>query len=172
MLIRAATHDDLTPLGELAIQTYAAAFGASMSPADVAAHLAASLAPSQIARMLQCDTVLVAESAEQLVGFVQFGRAKDGPAAAANPDQELRRLYVAAAFQNQGIGTRLLQTALAHPTMWAAERIVLDVWEHNPGARRLYERHGFVVVGEQVFEVASGAPTSRDLLMVRHAPGA
>ena len=43
-------------------------------------------------------------------------------------------------------------------------RIFLDVWEHNPGARRFYERYGFVVVGDRSFAVASGAETSLDLI--------
>lgn len=51
--------------------------------------------------------------------------------------------------------------------MKTAERIALDVWEHNLGARRLYERYGFEVVGKRAFEVKSGAETSFDLIMIR-----
>ena len=46
-------------------------------------------------------------------------------------------------------------------------RIFLDVWEHNPGARRFYERYGFVVIGDRSYAVASGAETSLDLIMVQ-----
>ena len=49
--------------------------------------------------------------------------------------------------------------------------IVLDVWEHNPAAQRFYARYGFEVVGARAFVVASGAETSRDLIMVRRSPG-
>jgi ribosomal protein S18 acetylase RimI-like enzyme len=47
------------------------------------------------------------------------------------------------AWRNRGVGTMLLRAALAH----AASRrrgVVLQVSRHNPGARRLYERLGFV----------------------------
>ena len=48
-----------------------------------------------------------------------------------------------------------------------AARIFLDVWEHNPGAQRFYERYGFVVIGARSFAVAAGAETSLDLLVVQ-----
>jgi diamine N-acetyltransferase len=79
----------------------------------------------------------------------------------------LRRLYVLSAFQNQGLGSKLLQAALEHPALKNAEHIYLDVWEHNHGAQRLYKRHGFAVIGQRKFMVASGAETSFDLIMVR-----
>jgi diamine N-acetyltransferase len=104
---------------------------------------------------------LVADSGDQIVGYAHFG------AVAGIGDWELRRLYVARDFQNQGTGSRLMHAALAHPGMQAAEHITLDVWEHNPRARRFYERFGFVVVGERRFTVESGAETSLDLVMVR-----
>jgi hypothetical protein len=39
MIIREATLQDAAPLSALARQTYADAFGHSMSPSDLAAHL-------------------------------------------------------------------------------------------------------------------------------------
>ncbi len=50
-----------------------------------------------------------------------------------------------------------------------ATRIFLDVWEHNHGARRFYERYGFGVIGQRAFVVESGAATSYDLIMLRGA---
>jgi ribosomal protein S18 acetylase RimI-like enzyme len=181
-------------LAELAATTYTDAFGHSFSPEDLAAHLAQNLSAAQVARYVAEDVVLLAEITDgaaiaglagttplaenargRLAGYVQFGAAGAGYAAqdaAPNArlcagDQELRRLYVASEFQGRGIGTQLLQAALAHPQMAAAGAICLDVWEHNPGAIRLYARHGFEVIGTRSFAVASGAPTSQDLIMVR-----
>lgn len=167
MIIGAATHSDANTLAALARATYAAAFGHSMAASDLAAHLERHLSQEQIERMLAADTFLVAEADERMIGFVQFGSADLAPELASDADQELRRLYVLAAFQNQNVGTRLMHAALEHPRLQNAERIVLDVWEHNHGARRFYERHGFAVIGEQSFVVESGAETSRDLIMVR-----
>ena len=138
-----------------------------MSVADLAAHCEHNLSPSSFERILAQDTVLVAQTADQLIGFIQFGRANSAGESLANPDQEVRRLYVQAEFQNTRVGTLLLQTALEQPALRAAGRVFLDVWEHNHGARRFYERFGFQVIGAQPFLVQSGSPTSRDLIMVR-----
>ena len=58
----------------------------------------------------------------------------------------LKQIYVAPALQRRGIGTYVMGILLNE---WAAMKkpIVLGVLKNNP-ARRLYERLGFVVVGE------------------------
>jgi diamine N-acetyltransferase len=166
-MIRQAKSDDSKALSELARETYTAAFGHSFTPADLAAHLERNLSPQNFGQMSAEDTILVAEVNVRMVGFVQFGPGSlDGEAASGN-DQELRRLYVQAEFQNKSIGTLLMSVALEHPILKHAERIFLDVWEHNPGAQRFYERHGFIVMGKREFVVESGAETSCDLIMVR-----
>ena len=172
ILIRPALAADVPALTYLAVTTYIAAFGHSFSPEDLAAHLTHNLAPANIARFTSEDVVLVAEAADRLVGFVQFGTAGREYAPENDRDQELRRLYVLNEYQNQGAGTLLMQAALTHPLMQAAPAIYLDVWEHNQGARRFYERHGFEVIGTRQFEVESGAETSLDLIMVRRTKGA
>jgi RimJ/RimL family protein N-acetyltransferase len=56
-------------------------------------------------------------------------------------------ISVLAPWRGQGIGSRLLDTAIA----WASERrlrrLELEVRSNNPRARRLYERKGFVLEG-------------------------
>lgn len=61
---------------------------------------------------------------------------------------ELISVYVGPAARGHGVGDALV-TAVEH---WARERrarrLLLDVVATNTAARRLYERHGLVVVGE------------------------
>jgi len=60
---------------------------------------------------------------------------------------EVKRLFVEPSFQGRGIGAALLQYAIEqhHAThLWALEK--------NVRAIRFYERHGFHVTGEKVFE--------------------
>ena len=149
------------------METYADAFGHSMSEADLRAHLEAQLAPAAWAEMLGRDVVLLAAEGDRLVGFVQFGAARSG---SGTSDQELRRIYVHRDFQNRGHGTALMERALDHPQLRSAGSIQLDVWEHNRGAQRFYARYGFRVAGERRFETASGATPGLDLVMVRTRP--
>ncbi len=56
----------------------------------------------------------------------------------------LAALFVAPAKQSAGVGSLLLADAQARRPM-----LELTVYSANHAARRFYERHGFVVVGQQ-----------------------
>jgi diamine N-acetyltransferase len=169
-----ASPDDLDALARLARETYAAAFGGSMEPVDLAAHLDRHLSRAAVARMLAVDDFLLARHHGSILGFVQFGQAGNYEGASYRPPPgavEIRRLYVRDTVQNQGIGTRLMEAALDCIASRGSPVVVLDVWEYNPGARRFYERHGFVACGTRPFLVESGRSTGVDLILVRD-PGA
>jgi ribosomal protein S18 acetylase RimI-like enzyme len=166
LTIRKAILRDVDPLSELACRTYVDAFGHSFLPADLKNHLEGHLSPENIRRILEKDTVLLAEIDHQTVGFCQFGQATECPDADLDSDGVIERLYVLKEYQNQGIGSSLMKAALDQMRQENVTRVLLDVWEHNPAAIRFYQRFGFEVVGRHKFEVASGAETSDDLVMV------
>jgi ribosomal protein S18 acetylase RimI-like enzyme len=58
----------------------------------------------------------------------------------------LQQMFVSPAYQGRGIGSKVLETLL-HRWESIGKPVVLTVLKNNP-ARRLYERHGFTVVGE------------------------
>ena len=75
----------------------------------------------------------------------------------APTEVRLLRLFILPEFQNRGFGTRVLQEVVA----LAEEQrlpIRLRVLRVNP-ARRLYERHGFAVVGENETHYTMVRPT-------------
>ena len=93
------------------------------------------------------------------IGCVAFTAATDAFAGAAwmrclphtsadNADAPIPELAIAVlpAYHNQGLGTRLLTTVLGEARS-TYNIVELSVRATNP-ARRLYERHGFVVVKE------------------------
>lgn len=57
---------------------------------------------------------------------------------------ELRKMYLAPATRGTGLGTRLLETAIAWVRSHGGRRIVLDTTEQMTRAIAFYERHGFV----------------------------
>jgi ribosomal protein S18 acetylase RimI-like enzyme len=67
------------------------------------------------------------------------------------------QLYVDPEFTGRGLGSRLLDVAKQTNPRG------LDLWtfETNTGARRFYERHGFVVVGATDGDNEEGAPDIR-----------
>lgn len=167
MIIRQATIGDVAALAALARKTYSDAFGHSFSPSDLAFVLENDLSDGCFLEAVTEDGILIAMIDDRVVGYVQFGVASETMPRRSPDDQEVRRLYVHADFQNKGIGRRLLQAALNHPRLGMAARVYVDVWERNLGAKRLYERFGFEVVGAHELEVASGVAGDLDLVMMR-----
>lgn len=86
-----------------------------------------------VGRVLLVTTMVwVAVEAGQVVAY------------AALDDSLLEQLYVAPSHQRQGIGTRLLTVAREA----AGSPMSLYVFTKNQNARRFYERHGFIKVGQ------------------------
>jgi RimJ/RimL family protein N-acetyltransferase len=56
-------------------------------------------------------------------------------------------LQVAELHRGQGVGSALMQAIVGWAQAREAHKITLQVWPHNHGARRLYERFGFVAEG-------------------------
>src|SRR5437762_9219529 len=123
LVIRNTQKSDIAALSELAIKTYSDAFGHTFSDSDLTAYLKQNLSPGRFARILDQDVVLLAEVGDRLIGYVQFGAAN--LSSAHKEDQELRRLYVDAEFQNEGYGNALMEAALRHPQMQGAASIYL-----------------------------------------------
>ena len=84
----------------------------------------------------------VAEADAGLVGFVRVGREGHGRV-------ELG-MAVADGWRGRGVGSQLLEQAIAWSREQGAHKISLEVWPHNGGARRLYEKFGFVVEGRHL----------------------
>ncbi|NPA26649.1 MAG: GNAT family N-acetyltransferase [Chloroflexi bacterium] len=85
---------------------------------------------------------LIAEDAQQRpVGFVvMHANWQD---TTGQPVGEIHELVVAPEHWGQGVGSRLLQAALAHARDAGRTRAGLWVGERNLRAQRFYQRHGF-----------------------------
>lgn len=87
--------------------------------------------------------LFVATHGERIVGNL---------AVAAHAHPETRHgaalgISVLAPWRGRGIGSRLLDTVIAWAGPRSIRRLELEVRSNTPGARRLYERKGFVVEG-------------------------
>jgi GNAT superfamily N-acetyltransferase len=99
--------------------------------------------------LLHRDEVWVAEQRGEVVGFIAMRR----------PDW-VDQLYVDRASCGRGIGTALLRVARRE----LGGRLQLWTFQSNVGARRFYERHGFVAVEQTDGDNEEGAPDVRYVL--------
>jgi L-phenylalanine/L-methionine N-acetyltransferase len=110
------------------------------------------------------DHYMVAERAGQVVGIagltVGSGRVRHCG---------YLFVYVARQYQGQKIGTRLAQTLLDLADQWLLlRRVELTVLTENEGAKRLYERLGFLIEGRRKMSVISRGELKDEWLMARY----
>ena len=156
--IRPATPQDADALSILAertfMETFVEGFGIPYPAEDLAAFRADVFSPEATRRRL-ADPAHVWEVAEVDGAVVAFSEV--GPASMPHPDcrpeqAELRRLYVAREAQGLGLGTALLERALATMDLRPGPQW-LSVWSGNDKAQRLYRHYGFDKAGEYAFPV-------------------
>jgi ribosomal protein S18 acetylase RimI-like enzyme len=121
-VIRRATLDDAPAISALFARARDEMAYLPRIPDDVRPRLGAMF--------LERTEIWVAEEDGHVIGF------------AGVADDELTHLYTDPPAQNRGIGTALLD----HVKSLRPERLELWVFQHNQGARRFYERHGFRLV--------------------------
>lgn len=128
--LRAATEDDVPFLLELRRQTM------------TAHQIASGIVPSEEERLrrvlvrFECAKVVLLDG--RAVGLLKV--ARDGQ------DWELIQVQLDPTYQGKGLGELLIRSVIAEAKA-AGAALRLSVLRNNP-AQRLYERLGFVVVGE------------------------
>jgi putative acetyltransferase len=128
---------------------YAAIAAIYASPRAAAGTLQIPLQSAEVWKqrlttMAPLDRILVAEMGGEVVGNLGL-----------HPATNVRRAHAAGLgmgvrddAQGQGVGTALVLAAVDLADNWLhLLRLELTVWTDNAVARRLYERHGFVLEG-------------------------
>jgi diamine N-acetyltransferase len=108
---------------------------------------------------------LVAEDAAGLAGYLLLRDGAPPPKVSADRPLLLDRFYVAPAAQGRGTGGALLRRAIDDAQAAGHDLLWLSVWERNVRAIAVYERWGFVPVGEITFDLAGVRQTDRLLAL-------
>jgi ribosomal protein S18 acetylase RimI-like enzyme len=158
MILRLATPADAAALARLGRESFVTKFGHIYSPEDLSGYLEeAHSEAARLAELARDDVAIcLAETGEALAGYCKLSLACGWPALARGRRAiELKQLYTDPALTGQGVGTLLMDWALAEARRRGADEIQLSVWSENPGAQRFYARHGFVKVGDTTFRVGN-----------------
>ncbi len=163
--IRRATLEDAAALAYLAESTFRDTFSDGSGNDDMDRHCAASFSEEIQRKELQDSNyvTILAETEGKLIGFAQILLFSNKPCVEGESASELHRLYILNKWHGQGVAHQIMTEVLAVSAASCADNIWLGVWEHNQKAIAFYQKYGFSVVGEHVFQV--GTDPQRDLVM-------
>ncbi|WP_206789820.1 GNAT family N-acetyltransferase [Amycolatopsis sp. MtRt-6] len=154
--IRLARAEDETVLARIDARTWTSAVSPAPPPEPGTPFFGEGAQPG---------TFLVAEHEGEVAGYVRLSAGFDIPAhrhvlviggLAVDPDR-----------QRLGIGRQLVDAAVAVARRKGARKLTLRVLGHNTGARRIYERCGFVTEGVLRGEFRLDGTDVDDVLMAR-----
>jgi ribosomal protein S18 acetylase RimI-like enzyme len=166
-VIRKAEQHDAALLAALAEKTFRETFGAANTSQDMNQHCNQTYGISIQAREIldpEIDT-FVCELGGNLIAYAQLSWQPAPSCVNALNPVEIRRFYVDSAWHGKGIANALMTALLEHMTAKHADQVWLGVWEHNPKARKFYQKMGFLEVGSHVFQL--GNDPQRDLILSR-----
>lgn len=122
--------------------------------------------PAFFSEKRQPELYQVAELDGVVSGYVDLHQ--DIPIPSHAHVRQIGGLAVAPAAQGKGVGGQLLEAAVNVARQQGATKVTLRVLGHNTGARRLYERRGFVVEGVLKGEFLLEGQLVDDVLMARY----
>ena len=166
--VRLADGRDAQLLATLGARLFAQTFASRNRPEDLDAYLRHAFSIARQASELADARMRtwIAETADgEPIGYAQLRLDTPPPTQALNACCELARIYADSAWHGRGVGATLLQTVLSAARDAGARHIWLGVWKNNPRGIAFYEKNGFRIVGEQLFQL--GADTQHDWIMLR-----
>jgi GNAT superfamily N-acetyltransferase len=155
--IRRARLADAQALARIGAETFIETFGHLYPPSDIEPFLAEAYDLERTRADLAdpAKASWIVEAGGEVVGYALAGPC-GLPHAEVTPEcGELKRIYLAKAWQGGGLGGRLFAEAIAWLQGAGPRTVWIGVWSENHGARRFYGRQGFEKVGEYGFAVGN-----------------
>lgn len=157
-----ASASDAVEIAALGGRVFFESFAYSMPAQDMDDYLKTSYSTESIQKEIK-DTktyrfyVARDRTSKELLGFVQLNRFSDEPCLKIKPPNtiELQRIYTDSRAHGQGVGSKLMTTAIDYAVEQGYKAMWLGVWEENPKAQRFYQRHHFEKVGTHDFKMGS-----------------
>ena len=161
--LRLATPADTAALADLGRRAITAKFQHLYKPQDFATFLEEAHSEATVARQLSDPGMRIAvleeglEEAGALIAFCKLVIASTLPAghSDARAPLELKQLYTDPARIGGGLGSRLMDWAMAEAEQLGADEVQLTVYSENPEAQRFYHRYGFAKIADIEFWVGN-----------------
>lgn len=156
MILRPASGDDFPALAALGRDSFVAKFGHMYRPEDLAAFLDETHSEAAVAAEFANPQrrYCLAEVDGALAGYCKLAIPSTlAEHSDAERPVEIKQLYTDPALTARGLGSALMDWALAEARREGADAVQLSVWSGNDGAQRFYARYGFAKIADIHFMV-------------------
>lgn len=161
--LRDARRDDLDAIVAIYNQTIASRdVTADLEPVSVASREAWFAAHNAALRPLWVVERETPDSAPEIVGWLSYSDFYGRPAYQATAELSI---YLGQAARGMGLGSRLLETALAQAPRYAIDTVLAFIFGHNGPSLALFRKYGFATWGT-LPGVAALDGVERDLLIL------
>ena len=165
LLFKKAGVESVEIYRELGSRTFLESFGEVNSESDMQEYLSKSFDNSVLKKQLNNSDIDVyfVYHEDRLVGYLKLNFNKEQNEPYEDTWMELERIYLLSDVQGKGFGQKMLEFAEKIALDQGKTTVWLGVWEHNNGARCLYERMGFEAYAKHDFLL--GKDLQVDILM-------
>jgi ribosomal protein S18 acetylase RimI-like enzyme len=166
--LRTAGPDDTVAISSLGARVFSTTFGHSVTPQQLQDYLDEAYSITATAADIadpNKDMIVAVNQDDTVVGFGLLTRGSSEPCIAHLEHYvELQRLYVDLNHHGQGTG-KLLAKHLEQMALGQGFKYMwLGVWEENHKAQKVYEKLGYTVVGDHVFDIGGDIQTDQIML--------
>jgi GNAT superfamily N-acetyltransferase len=157
--IRIATSEDVEVLCQIGEKTFVETYGEQNTPENLQQYLDEKFNKEQILDEINTPNTifLLVELNNRAIGY-----AKMRLNLAENSDPkalEIERIYIEKERHGLKLGAALMQKCIDVALEKGYQSLWLGVWEHNPKAIEFYQKWGFEVYGEHIFQLGNDAQT-------------
>lgn len=157
--IRPIVGSEVERLQAISIETYTDTFGEYNTQADMDAYLSQAYDLQRLTKELihPESAFFWALDHGEIAGYLKLNTGKAQSEEMPEDHLEIERIYIRPPYKKKGIGTHLMNWALAQAKAQGKTAVWLGVWEHNDPAQAFYRKHGFIRQGQHVFYMGDDA---------------
>lgn len=163
--ITRATVKDAEGVQRIASATFLETYSAVNSAENMQDYLASHYTLDQFITELKhpFSEFYLAVLNQKIIGFLKINFSEAQTELQDKAALEIERIYVLSEFHGKKIGQLLFEKALKIARNNNLSYVWLGVWEKNPKAIRFYEKNGFTVFDQHLFQL--GDEEQIDLMM-------
>jgi ribosomal protein S18 acetylase RimI-like enzyme len=169
MIVRACI-EDVSVLSELGVETFVSSHRESAPVHEINKYLRAKYNETAIRKELSnSDNIYhIIKYDNKVAGFSKMELDVKHPAVIAEHTSKMDQIYLLNSFHGLQLGAKLLQFNIEYSKSCEQKGMWLIVWRGNKQAITFYEKFGFEVVAEEIFNLTASHTSPCYVMLLKY----